>query len=121
MKQANNSSVIMQQRIDELEKRNEKLEKVYEEYKRVCRNEEERIKELNCLYQVAQIVVIETDIKRALEKIVRIIPNGWQYTKDACSRITVKGTSFISAGFFESNLFQKETIFFPEASVSCPN
>ena len=117
MKQANNSSVIMQQRIDELEKRNEKLEKVYEEYKRVCRNEEERIKELNCLYQVAQIVVIETDIKRALEKIVRIIPNGWQYTKDACSRITVKGTSFISAGFFESNLFQKETIFLEGLTV----
>lgn len=100
----------LQKRIEALEKRNKKLEKVYKEYKRVCRNEEERVKELNCLYQVAQCVVVETDLKRALEKIVRIIPNGWQYTDQACAGITVNDDVYLSAGFFNSDLFQKEDI-----------
>ena len=100
-----------QQIIDRLEKRNKMLEKIYAEYKRVCRNEEERIKELNCLYQVAQCVVVETDMDRALGKIARIIPNGWQYTQKSCARITVKDNPFLSSNFFESDVFQKEDVF----------
>ena len=111
MKATNNRSETQQQLIARLIKRNEKLEKVNDEYKRACRNEEERIKELNCLYQVAQCVVIETDMVRALEKIVRIMPDGWQYTQQSCARITVKGNPFLSAHFFESDVFQKENIF----------
>ncbi len=111
MKATNNRSETQQQLIAKLIKRNEKLEKVNDEYKRACRNEEERIKELNCLYQVAQCVVIETDMVRALEKIVRIMPDGWQYTQQSCARITVKGNPFLSAHFFESDVFQKEDIF----------
>ncbi len=101
----------LQKRIEILEKRNKKLEKAYTEYKRVCRNEEERIKELNCLYQVAQCVVVEADLQKALEKIAGIIPNGWQYTDLACARVTVNGASYVSTDFFESALFQKEDIF----------
>ncbi len=117
MKTPGNSTETQQQLIDRLIKRNEKLEKVYGEYKRVCRNEEEWIKELNCLYQVAQCVVIETDMDRALEKIVRIIPNGWQYTQQSCARITVKDNHFLSAYFFESEVFQKEDIFLDGKNV----
>ena len=110
--EANSSrSETKEQIIDRLEKRNEKLEKIYAEYKRVCRNEEERIKELNCLYQVAQSVVVETNMDRALKKIARIIPNGWQYAGKACSRITVNDKCYLSACFFESGLFQAEEIF----------
>jgi len=111
MKVTNNKSETQQQLIDRLIKRNEKLEKVNDEYKRVCRNEEERIKELNCLYQVAQCVVVKTDMDKALGKIVRIIPNGWQYTQQSCARITVKDNFFLSAHFFKSDVFQKEDIF----------
>jgi signal transduction histidine kinase len=106
-----------QQLIDRLRKRNEKLERVYTEYKRVCRNEEERIKELNCLYQVAQCVVIETDMDRALEKIARIMPNGWQHTEKSCARITVKDHVYLSANSFESNVFQDEDIFLEKKTV----
>ncbi len=111
MESTSNRPETQQQLIARLRKRNKKLERVYNEYKRVCRNEEERIKELNCLYQVAQCVVIETDMNRALEKIARIIPNGWQHTKKSCARITVKDSVYLSANSFESNVFQNEDIF----------
>ena len=100
-----------QQLIEKLQKRNVKLQRFYDEYKRVCRNEEERIKELNCLYQVAQCVVIETDMDAALDKIVRIVPHGWQYTKESCARITFKDNQYLSPGFFESRVVQSEKIF----------
>ena len=117
MKRPCNSSETQQQLINRLLKRNKKLEKVYNEYKRVCRNEEERIKELNCLYQVAQCVVVETDMHRALKKIARIIPNGWQFTKESCARITVKDSVYLSANSFESNVFQSEDIFIERQNV----
>lgn len=99
-----------QQEIKKLEKRNKKLQRFYDEYKRVCRNEEERIKELNCLYQVAQCVVIESNMDVALDKIVCIVPHGWQYTKDSCARITFKENIYLSSNFFESSVCQKEEL-----------
>ncbi len=117
MKTSDDSPESQRQQINQLRKRNIKLEKIYDEYKRVCRNEEERIKELNCLYQVAQCVVLETDMERALNNITRIIPNGWQYTKKACSLITVKNSHYLSANSFESNIFQSEDIFLDEQKV----
>jgi two-component system, NtrC family, sensor kinase len=117
MKRPSNSSETQQQLINRLLKRNKKLEKVYNEYKRVCRNEEERVKELTCLYQVAQCVVVATDMDRALEKIARIIPNGWQFTKESCARITVKDSVYISTNFFDSIVFQSEDIFIERQRV----
>jgi signal transduction histidine kinase len=105
------------QLIEKLQKRNVKLQRFYDEYKRVCRNEEERIKELNCLYQVARCVVVENDTDAALDKIVRIVPHGWQYTKESCARITFKDNQYFSPGFFESEVLQSEKIFIETAIV----
>lgn len=99
-----------QQLIEQLQKQNKKLQRFYDEYKRVCRNEEERTKELNCLYQVAQCVVIENNIDVALDKIVCIVPLGWQYTKESCARITFKDNIYLSPVFFESSIYQSEKI-----------
>ena len=99
-----------EQLIKKLQKRNAKLQLFYDAYKRVCRNEEERIKELNCLYQVAQCVVIENDMDIALDKIVCTVPHGWQFTKQACARITFKENSYRSPDFFESGVCQSENI-----------
>lgn len=97
--------------IERLRRRNQKLEKIYDEYKQVCRNEEERIKELNCLYQVAHCVVVETDLEKALGKIARIMPNGWQFAEKAAVRITVNGRFYNSTRFFKSDCFQSEDIY----------
>jgi len=100
-----------QQQIKKLERQNKKLQQFLHAYKRVCRNEEERVKELNCLYQVAQCVVIENNMAAALHKIVCIVPQGWQYTKKACARIIFKDHHYLSPDFFESTVFQSEKIF----------
>ncbi len=96
--------------IEKLQEQNIKLQRFYDEYKRVCRNEEERIKELNCLYQVAQCVVMENNLETALNKIVCIVPLGWQYSKESCARITFKDNTYQSSGFFESKVCQSEKI-----------
>lgn len=100
-----------EQLIKKLKKRNNELQRFYDEYKRVCRNEEERIKELNCLYQVAQCVVVENDIDIALDRIVRIVPHGWQFTTQTCARITFKNKIYLSPDFFESRICQSENIY----------
>ncbi|MCK5541532.1 MAG: hypothetical protein KAH62_00390 [Desulfobacula sp.] len=102
--------VEQQQQIKKLQKQNKKLQRFYDEYKRVCRNEEERIKELNCLYQIAQYVVIENDTDVALDKIVHIVPQGWQHTNESCARITFKDNKYHSSDFFESKVTQSEKI-----------
>ena len=100
-----------QQLIKKLQKHNDKLQRFYDEYQRVCRNEEERIKELDCLYRVARCVVIESNLDLALSKIVNIVPHGWQYTKYACARIVFMDKKYVSPVFFESGANQSENIF----------
>ena len=99
-----------QQLIKKLQKQNNKLQQFYDEYKKVCRNEEERIKELNCLYKVAQFVVVENNTDTALDKITSIVPHGWQYTKECCARIRFKENTYLSSNFFESSVCQSENI-----------
>ncbi len=99
-----------QQEIKKLQKQNLKLQRFYDEYKRVYRNEKERTKELNCLYQVAQCVVLENNFDEALDKIVCIIPLGWQYPKESCARIAFKDNTYHSSDFFESRVCQSENI-----------
>ena len=55
----------------------------------------ERIKELNCLYEISK--TIEThgfSSDRALQEIVKQIPGAWQYPDIACARITLKDMVF---------------------------
>ncbi len=99
-----------QQVIQKLQRQNAKLQQFHDEYQRVCRNEEERTKELNCLYRVAQCVVVESNLDLALGRIVSIVPHGWQYTKDACARIVFMNKKYVSPVFFESSVYQKEDI-----------
>ncbi len=101
---------VQQKQIEKLQKKNEKLQQFYNEYNRVCRRDQERTKELNCLYQVAQCAFIENDIDAALDKIAHIIPSGWQYTKESCARISFRNSSYFSSGFFESRVHQSENI-----------
>ena len=102
--------VKLQKENKRLQKENEKLQQFYKGYKRAYRNDQERTKELNCMYQIAQCAFIENDIDAALAKIAHIIPSGWQFTKESCARITFQGTSYRSSDFFESGVFQSENI-----------
>ena len=60
----------------------------------------ERIKELNCLYAITQLVESEsTSIDDVLTAVVNILPPSWQYPEITCARIIFQKKTFKSRGF----------------------
>lgn len=60
----------------------------------------ERIKELNCLYGIAQLAERHPDsIENLLKDLVNFLPFSWQYPELTCARIVFKGKTYKSKGF----------------------
>lgn len=80
----------------------------------------EREKELNCLYNVANLMI---DHEKSLEEIfngmVGYLPPSWQYPDIACARITFRGQEYVSAGFKPSRWKQSANIFNGRQKVGC--
>lgn len=62
----------------------------------------ERVKELTCLYQVAQLIE-RTDVppEALLGEIVAVLPPAWQYPDVAAARLVLDGRSFATQAFRE--------------------
>jgi DNA-binding CsgD family transcriptional regulator len=72
----------------------------------------ERIKELNCLYGIAQLAELHPDsIEDLLRDLVNFLPYSWQYPESACSRIVFKGETHKSSGFKMTQWRQSSRIF----------
>jgi len=70
---------------------------------RVVHNLGERIKELNCLYGIAQLAERHPQsIEGVLAGAARILPAAWQYPETASARIRFRGRVYDSPGFRES-------------------
>jgi len=64
----------------------------------------ERVKELTCLYRIAQLVEqYGLDLEELLQGIVSLIPPAWQYPDITCARIIVNERIFQSANFKETD------------------
>ena len=62
----------------------------------------ERVKELTCLYNLAQIAQRPgATFDEILQGIVELLPVAWQYPKSAAGRIVVDGRSFVTSNFHE--------------------
>lgn len=60
----------------------------------------ERIKELNCLYGIAQLAERRPDsIDEMLQGVVELLPAAWQYPEITCARIDFEGKTYTSTGF----------------------
>jgi DNA-binding CsgD family transcriptional regulator len=60
----------------------------------------ERIKELNCLYAIAQLVESKSSsIDDILAAVVNILPPSWQYPEITCARVIFNDKTFKSPGF----------------------
>jgi len=60
----------------------------------------ERIKELNCLYGVAQLAESVSDsIDEFLRRVVHILPPSWQYPEITCARVVFKLKTYKTKGF----------------------
>ncbi len=71
----------------------------------------ERIKELNCLYAVAQLAErFPTSLDNLLQGVVNVLPPSWQYPEITCGRITFRDNSFLSPAFRETRWRQEADI-----------
>jgi len=72
----------------------------------------ERIKELNCLYGLAQLVERHPDsIEDLLGDLVNFLPFSWQYPEITCSRVVFKGKTYKSKGCKVTRWRQSSRIF----------
>ncbi len=71
----------------------------------------ERIKELNGLYGIADIIERSgNSVEKILQGAVNLLPHSWQYPEIACARIVYKSKSFVTILFEESDWLQKSLI-----------
>ncbi len=71
----------------------------------------ERVKELTCLYGIAQIAQQPgLSIGQSLHAIVELLPPAWQYPADACARILLDGQSFVTPDFQQTRFCQSAEI-----------
>ena len=71
----------------------------------------ERVKELNCLYGVAELAnkpLLSLD--EILQGIVDLIPSAWQYPDLTCARLTLNGQTFATSNFNETSWKQTSGI-----------
>jgi len=70
----------------------------------------ERIKELNCLYNVSRVISEKTSsLETIFKEVVNIIPDGFQYPDITCARLTIRGNTYATPDWRESSskLFDK--------------
>lgn len=72
----------------------------------------ERIKELNCLYGIAQLAERHYDsLNSLLEELVNFLPHSWQYPDITCARIVFKEDIYKSDGFEVTKWRQSSRIY----------
>jgi len=89
---------------------------IYPHYKRD--ELKERVKELDCLYGLTEIVSDKSLTKNeALQKIIELIPPAWQYPEITCARLTVEGKEFKTKNFKETKWSQVSNIIVDDRKI----
>ncbi len=71
----------------------------------------ERLKELNCLYGISELVnKKDISVEEIMQRAVDLIPPAWQYPEITCARINIEGREFKTEGFSESSWKQSQDI-----------
>lgn len=73
---------------------------------------QERVKELTCLYGIARVArdLAPGGRRDVFERIVRLLPHGWQYPGDCAARITLDGEGHATEMFSETPWMQSAPI-----------
>lgn len=70
----------------------------------------ERVKELDCLYGIAESIITKETIEEILQDTAKIIPPSWQYPKITRGKIRFNGKEYVSQAFKESKWKQSADI-----------
>ncbi|RLC46733.1 MAG: hypothetical protein DRI23_12035, partial [Candidatus Cloacimonadota bacterium] len=63
----------------------------------------ERVKELNCLYGISEIVSNKETIEEILQDTANIIPSSWKFPKITCAKIILRNKEFQTSNYKDSN------------------
>ena len=78
----------------------------------------ERMKELNCLYEMSKIVGRPNASKEEiLQEIVNVIPPSWQYPDITCTRIVLSDKKYTTTNFRETDWKQTSDIILSEEKI----
>lgn len=92
----------LQQAFDELQKFNVKLANEIDERMLAEKALRERVKELRCLYSVADIIENTDSTEELLQKTANAMPPGFFYPENACARIILSALEFKTENFHET-------------------
>ena len=70
----------------------------------------ERVKELNCLYNISRLVEKSTSLDEILQGTVDLIPPSWQYPEITYSRLILDGEEFATENYSETKWKQSSDI-----------
>ncbi len=62
----------------------------------------ERVKELKCLYGVADLIGQADALQKVLQGVVALMPPAWRYPEIACARLTLEGQEYSTENFTET-------------------
>lgn len=81
------------------------------EKRQMERDINERVKELTCLYAIAELVERPgITLDEIYEETVKLLPRSWQYPEVACAQITIGGKEFKTANYRQTKWTQSEDI-----------
>lgn len=88
------------QQIRTLEGENRRLRRAARDYREAEQALKERVKELNCLYGISQLVEKwGDDFPSLLQGIADLLPPSWQYPEICCARVIVDEADYCSEDF----------------------
>jgi PAS domain S-box-containing protein len=94
---------VLQKRAGALERGASGREGVEETLRKVTHDLTERVKELNCLYAISELLEKPgISLEEILQGTVNIIPPAWQYPESTCARVTLDDQVFKTDNFSES-------------------
>ncbi|MGD9044509.1 MAG: ATP-binding protein [Desulfobacterales bacterium] len=96
---------------NELDAEIKERKKVEKELQKSMNDVSERIKELNCLFEISRLVERRRlTLNEILQGIVELIPPAWRYPDIACARIILEDREFSTANFEETQWKLTQTI-----------
>jgi len=76
--------------------------------KKIMYEKTERLKELSCINQTTSILQAEKSVEKALNHIVYILPDAWQYPEHTVARIYYDGKEYLSPNFVSTKWRQRQ-------------
>jgi len=102
----------LEQKVKELEKKDLERQLAGETLQQRTHDLGERVKELNCLYGISNLVDNpDISLEDIFQGIVDIIPPSWQYPEITCSRIILEDEEYKTVNFKETGWKQSSEIF----------